>query len=47
LRLIGALLAEQNEVWQERRYFDMDAFNEWAAQHPISTTDDHVVILKH
>lgn len=46
-RLIGALLAEQNEVWQERRYFDMDTFNEWAAQRPISTTDDPVVILKH
>lgn len=31
LRLIGALLAEQNEVWQERRYLDMDQFNEWQA----------------
>lgn len=31
LRLIGALLAEQNEVWQERRYLDMDEFREWAA----------------
>ncbi|NCO19980.1 MAG: IS256 family transposase [Gammaproteobacteria bacterium] len=29
LRLIGALLAEQHEVWQERRYLDMDQFNEW------------------
>jgi hypothetical protein len=27
--LIGALLAEQHEVWQERRYLDMDQFNEW------------------
>ena len=24
LRLIGALLAEKNDVWQERRYLDMD-----------------------
>jgi len=24
LRLIGALWAEQNEVWQERKYPDMD-----------------------
>lgn len=31
LRLIGALLAEQNEVWQERRYLDMDEFGEWAS----------------
>ena len=30
LRLIGALLAEQNEVWQERKYLDMDEFQEWA-----------------
>jgi len=33
LRLIGALLAEQNEVWQERRYLDMDEFKEWVAAH--------------
>jgi transposase-like protein len=26
LRLIGALLAEQNEAWQERKYLDMDEF---------------------
>jgi putative transposase len=32
LRLIGALLAEQNENWQERRYLDMDEFNEWLAE---------------
>ena len=33
LRLIGALLAEHNETWQERRYLDMDDFREWAAAH--------------
>ena len=27
LRLIGALLAEHNEVWQERLYLDMDEFH--------------------
>jgi putative transposase len=32
LRLIGALLAEQNEVWQERRYLDMDEFHDWLAE---------------
>lgn len=31
LRLIGVLLAEQNEVWQERKYLDMGEFNEWVA----------------
>ena len=30
-RLIGALLAEQNEDWQERKYQDMDEFHEWLA----------------
>lgn len=29
LRMFGALLAEQNEAWQARRYLDMDEFNEW------------------
>ncbi|GGI82470.1 hypothetical protein GCM10007966_08830 [Legionella impletisoli] len=29
LRMFGALLAEQNEAWQSRRYLDMDDFNEW------------------
>jgi len=29
LRLIGALLAEQNEIWQERKYLNMDEFQEW------------------
>lgn len=24
LRLINTLLAEQNEIWQERKYLDMD-----------------------
>jgi hypothetical protein len=32
VRLIGALLAEQNEVWQARRYLDMDEFREWPAE---------------
>lgn len=32
LRMIGALLAEQNEVWQERKYLDMDEFGEWLAE---------------
>lgn len=37
LRLIGALLAEQNEVWQERRYLDMDQFNEWKLTRPAKS----------
>lgn len=33
LRLIGALLAEQNEVWLERKYLDMQEYHEWVAMH--------------
>jgi transposase-like protein len=32
LRLIGALLAEQNEQWQTRCYLNMDEFNDWLAE---------------
>lgn len=32
LRLIGALLAEISEVWQEKLYFDMTEYHEWAAE---------------
>lgn len=31
LRIIGALLLEQNEKWQAQRYFDMDEYHEWRA----------------
>ena len=34
LRLIGALLAEQHEVWSTgKRYFDMAAYDEWKGTH--------------
>lgn len=45
LRLIGALLAEQNEVWQERRYLDMDEFAEWAAGRAAAGEGNNVVAL--
>lgn len=45
LRLIGALLAEQNEVWQERKYLDMDEFNEWAAARKTSTDDSKLIAI--
>ena len=32
LRLLGALLAEISEVWQEKLYFDMTEYHEWAAE---------------
>ena len=45
LRMIGALLAEHNEVWQERKYLDMDEFAEWAASRAVSAEDPNIVAL--
>jgi transposase-like protein len=45
LRLIGALLAEQNEVWAERRYLDMDEFREWAASTNAYSDSQNVAAL--
>lgn len=45
LRMIGALLAEHNEVWQERKYLDMDEFAEWAASRAVSAEDNNIVAL--
>lgn len=45
LRLIGALLAEQHEVWQERRYLDMDEFNDWKVAREKGKTSDQAAPL--
>ena len=45
LRLIGALLAEQNEVWQERKYLDMDEFNEWVAAQKETKRGNNIVAM--
>ena len=45
LRLIGALLAEQNEGWAERRYLDMDEFEEWVAAKNAGSDSQIVVAL--
>ncbi len=45
LRLIGVLLAEQNEVWLERKYLDMQAYHEWAAARAAAREDNNVVAL--
>jgi transposase-like protein len=31
VRMVGALLAEMNDDWQERAYFDMTEYHEWKA----------------
>jgi len=45
LRLIGALLAEQNEAWQERKYLDMDEFKEWADAQIEAKQGSNIVAL--
>lgn len=45
LRLIGALMAEQNEVWQERKYLDMDEFNEWVTARKTTADDGNVIAI--
>ena len=36
---------EQNEVWQERKYLDMDEFNEWVAARKEAEQGNHIVAL--
>jgi transposase-like protein len=45
LRMIGALLAEQNDVWQERKYLDMDEFKEWAEAQITASQGSKTVAL--
>ncbi|EQD39321.1 Transposase, mutator type [mine drainage metagenome] len=43
LRLVGSLLAEQNEAWAGHHYLDRDEFHEWlAARHPAPPLDNVV-----
>lgn len=45
--LIGALLAEQNEVWLERDCLDMGQFNEDADARNAAIHDETVVAITH
>lgn len=42
---LGSELAEQNEVWQERKYLDMDEFKEWAAAMNRPTDGGKVIAI--
>jgi len=44
LRMFGALLAEQNEVWLSRRYLDMDEFHDWISEREASQSN--VIAMK-
>jgi len=47
-RLIGALVAEIHEEWQDRRYLDMSDFHEWwEAQKPANQEGEKVVSIDH
>jgi len=39
------LLAEQNEVWQERRDLEMDEFTAWTSVRAATGEGNHVVVL--
>ena len=45
LRLIGALLAEKNEQWIQRRYLEMDEFNEWREERAKNRQEKIVIEL--
>jgi transposase-like protein len=44
LRLIGAVLSEIHEQWQERKYFDMTEFHEWDLDRKTQNTDKIISI---
>jgi putative transposase len=39
LRLVGALTAEISETWQEKLYFDMGDYHEWAVERQAATKE--------
>ena len=43
LRMIGAVLAEINEAWQNMRYFDMTEFREWSTKRSIENEKAKVI----
>jgi transposase-like protein len=43
LRMIGAVLAEINEDWQNRRYLDMAEFKEWKAERDAQKKNQKVI----
>jgi hypothetical protein len=45
LRLIGALLAEFHEEWQERKYLDMVEYHEWDAQRKADEKEKNVISI--
>lgn len=44
IRLVGSLLAEQHEAWQERKYFDMADYWTWRQQREASHVKEPKVV---
>ncbi len=42
LRMVGALLAETSNDWQDRAYFDMNAYNEWRLSLDAASTQPRI-----
>ena len=45
LRLISTLLAEQNEIWQERKHLDMDELRDWVASRNLPADGGKVIAI--
>lgn len=45
IRLVGSLLVEQHEAWQERKYFDMADYWVWRQQREVTCAESNVVTL--
>lgn len=46
LRMMGALLAEYHEQWQERKYLDMDEFNDWVNEQNTNRKNTNLKAIK-
>ena len=46
IRLLGALLAETHETWQETKYFDMGDFHAWLEERSLNPDDGNTIRLR-
>jgi transposase-like protein len=46
IRLLGAILAETHETWQETKTFDLQDFYTWLQDKHLNPDDDHTIRLR-
>jgi len=46
IRLLGAILAETHETWQETKYFDLQDFYAWLEDKNLNPDDDNTIRLR-